>query len=196
MNSIDRRSFIRMAGLASGAVGVNALPLGIAQALAIPASRETGTIKDVKHIVILTQENRGFDHYFGSMRGVRGFGDPRPAPLPNGKSVWYQPSNGGYVLPFRPDFPNLGQQFLNGTDHGWTSSHLAWNGGLYDQWVPNKGANTMAYLSRQDIPYHYALADAFTVCDAYHCSVMGPTDPNRYHLWTGGSATMARAAAR
>jgi len=116
---------------------------------------------------------------------VRGFGDPRPAPLPNGKSVWYQPSNGGYVLPFRPDFPNLGQQFLNGTDHGWTSSHLAWNGGLYDQWVPNKGANTMAYLSRQDIPYHYALADAFTVCDAYHCSVMGPTDPNRYHLWTG-----------
>ncbi len=43
----------------------------------------------------------------------------------------------------------------------------------------------MAHLTRSDIPFHYALADAFTVCDAYHCSLLGPTDPNRYHMWTG-----------
>jgi phospholipase C len=42
----------------------------------------------------------------------------------------------------------------------------------------------MAHLVRSDIPFHYALADAFTICDAYHCSVLGPTDPNRYYMWT------------
>jgi phospholipase C len=45
----------------------------------------------------------------------------------------------------------------------------------------------MAYLTRADIPFHYALADAFTVCDAYHCSLLGPTDPNRYYMWTGST---------
>ncbi len=38
---------------------------------------------------------------------------------------------------------------------------------------------------RSDLPYHYALADAFTLCDGYHCSMLGPTDPNRYYMWTG-----------
>jgi phospholipase C len=185
MVSDDRRKFLRFAAATAGAAGVNVMPIGVRQALAIPAARETGTIQDVKHIVILMQENRSFDHYFGTMKGVRGFGDPRAATLPGGKPVWYQPNNGSYVLPFRPDLPQLGLQFLEGTPHDWTSTHKAWNEGRYDQWVPNKGANTMAYFTREDIPYHFALADAFTVCDAYHCSLMGPTDPNRYHMWTG-----------
>ena len=43
----------------------------------------------------------------------------------------------------------------------------------------------MAYLQRGDIPFYYALADAFTICDAYHCSIMASTDPNRYYLWSG-----------
>ena len=181
----QRRKFLRLAASAAGAAGLNMVPAGIRQALAIPAHRDTGTIQDVQHIVILMQENRSFDHYFGTMKGVRGFGDPRAATLPGGRSVWYQPANGSYVLPFHPNVPNLGLQFLQGTPHDWTSSHAAWNGGRYDQWVPSKGVNTMAYFQRGDIPYHFALADAFTVCDAYHCSLMGPTDPNRYHMWTG-----------
>jgi phospholipase C len=185
MTSNERRQFIRLAATGAAAIGAGALPPGISRALAMPAERRTGTLKDVEHIVILTQENRSFDHYFGTMRGVRGFGDPRAAPLPNGQSVFNQPYNGGTVLPYRPDLPALGLQFLNGTPHDWNSSHGAWNEGRNDQWVPNKGVNTMAYLTRADIPYHFALADAFTVCDAYHCSVMGPTDPNRYHMWTG-----------
>ncbi|HEX7639402.1 MAG TPA: phospholipase C, phosphocholine-specific, partial [Burkholderiaceae bacterium] len=185
MESKDRRRFLKTAATAASAVGANALPIGIQQALAIPAHRETGTIRDVGHIVILMQENRSFDHYFGTLRGVRGFGDPRPATLPGGQSVWHQPGNGGTVLPFHPALPNLGLQFLEGTPHDWTSTHQAWNGGRCDQWVPAKGTNTMAYFTRQDIPFHFALADAFTVCDAYHCSLLGPTDPNRYHQWTG-----------
>lgn len=183
MTTTDRRDFLRV--LSGATIAAAALPQSIGRALALPANHRTGTIRDIEHIVILTQENRGFDHYFGSLRGVRGFGDPRPAFLASGKSVWHQPNGNSEVLPFHPTAPNLGAQFMVGTDHGWTKSHAAWNGGKYDQWIPNKGIQTMAYLTRADIPFHYALADAFTICDAYHCSVMGPTDPNRYYMWTG-----------
>ena len=145
MTHSNRRNFLRLAATA-GAVGANAVPGLIQKALAIPAHRETGSIRDVKHIVILMQENRSFDHYFGSMKGVRGFGDPRPATLPNGKSVWHQPSNGGELLPFHPDAPNLGLQFLDGTPHDWTTTHQAWNGGRYDQWVAAKGKIGRAHV--------------------------------------------------
>ncbi len=182
MENPDRRKFLQLMGMGAAA---GALPLSISRALAIPANNRTGTVADVEHIVILTQENRSFDQYFGALRGVRGFSDPRAVTLPTGKSVWHQPDGANEVLPFRPDLPNLGMQFLRDVSHGWNDSHAAWNAGNYDQWIPSKGAATMTYLTRNDIPYHYALADAFTICDAYHCSLMGPTDPNRYHMWSG-----------
>jgi phospholipase C len=182
MDNHDRRTFLRNIG---GATLAASFPESIGRALAIPAHHNKGSIEDVEHIVILMQENRSFDHYFGSLRGVRGFNDPRPVQLPSGKSVWYQPDGNGYVLPFHPTAPGLGLQFLEDLPHGWTDTHAAWNGGKYDAWIANKSQTTMAYLRRQDIPFHYALADAFTVCDAYYCSLMGPTDPNRYHMWTG-----------
>jgi phospholipase C len=178
----DRRSFLQF--LASAAATA-ALPNSINKALAIPAHHRTGTIEDVEHVVFLMQENRAFDHYFGTLRGVRGYGDPRPAFLPSGNPVWFQPDGAGFLLPFRPDAVDLGLQFLEDTPHGWTDTHAAWNSGKYDQWIASKGRTTMAFLTRRDIPFHYALADAFTVCDAYHCSLLGPTDPNRYHMWTG-----------
>ena len=167
----------------------------IQKALAIPARRDTGTLEDVKHIVILMQENRSFDHYFGALKGVCGFGDPRPATLPNGKPVWHQPTPDGELLPFRPDAPHLGLQFMAGTPHDWPTTQHAWNEGRSDQWIAAKGTNTMAYFTRADIPFHYALADAFTICDAYHCSLLGPTDPNRYHLWTGCTGNDGSASA-
>jgi phospholipase C len=181
--STDRRQFLQL--LSAGAVTAS-FPSSIARALAIPANNRTGTINDVEHIVFMMQENRSFDHYFGTLRGVRGFGDPRAVTLSNGNPVWQQPNGGNnYVLPFHPGAPNLGLQFLEDLAHDWDTTHAAWNNGNNDQWVPQKGTTTMAHLTRSDIPYHYALADAFTVCDAYHCSLLGPTDPNRYHMWTG-----------
>jgi phospholipase C len=183
--STDRREFLKYLGTAAAA---SAFPASIARALAIPANNRTGSIRDVEHVVFLMQENRSFDHYFGALRGVRGFGDPRAVKLPSGKSVWHQPDAShpdGYLLPFRPDQPNLGLIFIEDVIHDWNDTHNAWNGGNYDGWIPNKGTTAMAYLTRKDIPYHYALADAFTVCDAYHCSLLGATDPNRYHMWTG-----------
>ncbi len=182
MSEINRRRFIQLAG---GTAALSALSTSIARAAEIPANRRTGSLRDVEHIVVLMQENRSFDHYFGTLRGVRGFGDPRPVSLPSGKPVWYQSDGTKDVLPFRPEADNLGLQFLEDLPHDWNSGHRALNQGKYDQWVPAKSATTMAHLTREDIPFHYALADAFTICDAYHCSLVGPTDPNRYYLWTG-----------
>jgi len=192
-----RRDFLRLAATAGAAA---MLPASIRRALAIPAYRATGTIKDVEHIVILMQENRSFDHYFGTLRGVRGFGDPRPAHLPNGKPVWYQPvasakthhyqdrglhPEAQHVLPFYLN-PQQTTEFQPGTDHGWSSGHQAWNHGHHDQWVTQKqDVLTMGYLQREDVAFHYALADAFTLCDAYHCSVHSNTAPNRIYLWSG-----------
>lgn len=184
MTNNHRRDFLKMAGI--GAFGA-AMSSSIERALALPANRKTGTIEDVEHIVILTQENRSFDHYFGTLRGVRGFDDPRAAKLSTGRSVWHQPdasTSTGYVLPFRPD-DNFGKRFMADVEHGWNDSHDAWNSGQYDKWSSAKNTGAMTYYIRKDIPYHFALADAFTICDHYFCSLMGPTDPNRYHMWTG-----------
>ena len=86
--SSDRREFLKLLSTAASSA---AFPASIARALAIPASNRTGSINGVEHVVFLMQENRSFDHYFGTLRGVRGFGDPRAVKLPAGKSVWHQP---------------------------------------------------------------------------------------------------------
>ncbi|MEV6194026.1 phosphocholine-specific phospholipase C [Streptomyces sp. NPDC051920] len=182
MSQVNRRRFFQIAG---GTAASTALAGSVQRAAAVPAHRRSGTIQDVEHIVVLMQENRSFDHYFGSMRGVRGFGDPRPAAPAGTKPVWYQSDGTKDVLPFRPETDDLGLAFLKDLPHGWSDGHAAFNKGRYDKWVPAKSATTMAYLTREDIPFHYALADAFTVCDAYHCSFIGSTDPNRYYMWTG-----------
>lgn len=180
--TMNRRDFLKLLGTSAMAT---ALPASIARALEISANRRTGSIEDIEHIVILMQENRSFDHYFGALKGVRGFGDPRPVNLPGGRLVWQQTDGDSYVMPFHPTAEDLGLQFLEDLAHDWTTTHQAWNHGHWDQWVPSKGSSTMAHLTRADIPFHYALADAFTVCDAYHCSVLGPTDPNRYYMFSG-----------
>ncbi|GGU16815.1 phosphocholine-specific phospholipase C [Lentzea flava] len=182
MSEVNRRQFFK---LGAATTALTALSGSIARAAEIAPATRTGTVQDVEHVVVLMQENRSFDHYFGTLRGVRGFGDPRPVTLPSGKSVWHQPDGARDVLPFHPAADDMGMQFLQDLNHDWNGGHLAFNGGRYDKWVPAKTATTMAYLNRQDIPFHYALADAFTICDAYHCSFIGATDPNRYYMWTG-----------
>jgi len=175
---VNRRRFLQIAG---GAAAATALSSSVARAASIAPAVNTGTIQDVEHIVILMQENRSFDHYYGAMRGVRGFGDPHPALQPNGQTVWNQDG----VLPFHPTAADLGLQFIEDLAHDWTTTHDAYDNGAYDQWVQAKTNVTMAHMTRDDIPFHYALADAFTVCDNYHCSLMTSTDPNRYYMWTG-----------
>jgi phospholipase C len=155
---------------------------------------------DIEHVVILMQENRSFDHYFGTMSAVRGFADPQ-APTQDVGGVrhpifdqfGYRPGTGadpaGYLQPFRlaSDPPLKDGQTTNDISHTWGTQHRSWNGGKLDRFVTahlaadgaQNGPLTMGYYTRQDLAFYYALADAFTVCDGYFSSVLGPTDPNR-----------------
>ncbi|MBL8314628.1 MAG: phospholipase C, phosphocholine-specific [Rubrivivax sp.] len=191
--TLDRRRFLH--GLGGSAAGL-AL---IRQAQAVPPSQRTGTLADVDHIVVLTQENRAFDHYFGALPGVRGFADPHPVPLPGGHTVWSQPraSKAGpasatsatpspRLAPFHLDTraqPHLMRSA--GTPHRWPDAQQAWDHGRMADWPAAKENHTMAFFAPADIPFQTALAEAFTLCDAYHCSFQGGTWPNRLFLFTG-----------
>jgi phospholipase C len=187
MTQVSRRGFI-----VRGAIALAAIVLGPGSTRA--QIRRLSRLSDIDHFVILTKENRSFDHYFGSLRGVRGFDDPA-AFRSGAASVFYQadPDRAeGYLLPFRLDTVRTSAQRLPDLRHDWATQHAAWNGGAINNWIsahravdwPN-GPLTMGFLTRQDLPFYYALADAFTICDGYHCSVFGPTHPNRFYLMSG-----------
>ncbi len=185
-----RRVLAGATALSGVAVGATVLPLSLRRALAATLTDPpAGSLADIEHIVILMQENRSFDHYFGTMPGVRGFADPAAIRLPDGKPVFYQPfqvlTGLSYLTPFRYDTRTTSAQATPGTDHSWPTQHRAWHNGAMDQWIAAKGPYTMGYFTQADIPFHRALAQAFTICDNYHCSVFGPTNPNRLYMWTG-----------
>ncbi len=176
---ITRRQALRNSAVAGlGLTGLSAAADGlVAQALA--ASPMHGTLKDIEHVVILIQENRSFDHYFGTMSGVRGFGDKL------GHKHFFQKTLGGKTIqPF-----HLPKHCLPDISHDWGPQHHSWDGGKMDGFVRSRepasvngsaiAPETMGYYTREDLSFYYALANAFTICDGYHCSVIGPTDPNR-----------------
>ncbi|MFS2054782.1 phosphocholine-specific phospholipase C, partial [Variovorax sp. CT11-76] len=161
-------------------------PPSIRRALAIPANNKTGTIQDVEHIVILMQENRSFDHYFGTLMGVRGFGDRFTIPLPKGMNVWQQSdASGTAILPYHLDSTKGNAQRVSGTPHSWSDGQNAWDGGRTYQWARYKTNAAMGYFKEAELPYQFALANAFTLCDEYHCSMHTGTNSNRMFHWTG-----------
>lgn len=190
-----RREFLKKSALLSGAVSISSiLPPSIQKALAInPAPGST--FLDAEHIVILMQENRSFDHCFGSLQGVRGFNDPRAVRLPNGNPVWCQTDQEGKTYsPFRLDIKDSRIAWMGDLPHSRPSQVDAWNKGKYDQWLIAKRSGhkeyshmplTLGYYTREDIPFNYALADAFTVCDQNFSAAMTSTTPNRSFFWTG-----------
>jgi len=189
---VSRRSLLANGtALTGAAAGAAVLPISLRKAMAktLRDGRQSGgNISDIEHIVILMQENRSFDHYYGTMPGVRGFSDPTAITLPTGNPVFYQPDPShaqGYLLPFYYDPSKTSAQATPGTDHSWPTQHQAFDNGKMDQWIAAKGPYTMGYFKQQDIPFHWALAESFTICDNYHCSVLGPTNPNRLYMWTG-----------
>lgn len=177
----NRRQFLKFGAAATAGA---ALPENLKRALAVAPNRVTGTLQDVEHVVILMQENRSFDHYFGCLQGVRGYGDPRAEKLPDGKSVFEQPDGkGGRVLPFLFNTAHTSSACIASLDHSWKGTQTEWNN--WDTWVAHKTPMTMGHFTRAEIPYYYALADAFTICDAYHASIFGPTNPNRLYFFSG-----------
>jgi phospholipase C len=192
---LTRRRLLTNAARLAASIAASALMPPNVQRVLAQGVKESRSLRDIKHVVILMQENRSFDHYFGTLSGVRGFDDPNALKLPNGQSVFYQPdvvNPKGYMLPFHLDTRTSSAQKIPSTSHAWSVQHEAWNGGRMDQWLPAhrkadgiKGPYCMGYYKREDIPFHFALADAFTICDSYHCSIFGPTWPNRMYLMTG-----------
>jgi phospholipase C len=205
-NKLTRRDVLRRAaigGAGAGAASLLANPL-LSRALADPPA--CGSLSDIEHVVILIQENRSFDHYFGTYRGVTGFADPSALKLTDGSglSVFAQPGypngfDGGHLYPFHLDSFKNGE-CTNDVNHSWGPMHSYWDGGKIDGFVTGhlaadgaaNGPLAMGYYTRADLSFDYALADAFTICDHYHCSVLGPTDPNRLYSM---SATLDPAGA-
>src|SRR5215470_15908296 len=190
-----RRDFLKQAAMASASAGFSDLLLpSIARAAQIDP-KEGSSYLDGEHVVILMQENRSFDHSFGTLRGVRGFNDPRAIRLPNKNPVWLQTNaEGETYAPFRLNIKDTNATWMGSLPHSWTNQMDARNGGRYDRWLDTKRSGhkeyaamplTMGFYSREDIPFYYALADAFTICDQHFCSSLTGTTPNRLYFWTG-----------
>lgn len=180
--------------MAGGAGIWQSLPLSIQKALAI--SPDAGSsFSDAEHIVLLMQENRSFDHCFGTLQGVRGFNDPRAITLPDKNLVWLQSNKAAETYaPFRLDIKNTKATWLGSLPHSWKSQVDARNNGKHDRWLEAKRSGnkecagipfTLGHYTREDQPFYYALADAFTVCDQHFCSSLTGTTPNRLYFWTG-----------
>jgi phospholipase C len=208
--NLSRRRLIAGAAGAAGALSLGARAAARpsdAQArlldTALAASTSNASLSDIEHVVILMQENRSFDHYFGTLSGVRGFSDPNVPTQTVGGATYpvfdqfgFKPGTGvdanGYMQPFRllQNPPTENGQDTNDITHSWAAQHQSWNNGAMDSFMrahvaadgAANGPVTMGYYTRADLPFYYALADAFTVLDGYHCSVLGPTDPNRLML--------------
>ncbi|MEU2352327.1 MULTISPECIES: alkaline phosphatase family protein [Streptomyces] len=191
MAELTRR---RLLGSGAGAAAISLLPPSVQKAVAAGPPRK-GSLRDIEHVVLLMQENRSFDHYFGTLSGVRGFADPKALKLRGGRSVFHQPDTAnpkGYLLPFHLDTRASSAQAIPSTSHAWTVQHQVWNGGRMDRWLSAhrkadgaKAPYVMGYYTREDIPFQFALAETFTICDNHFCSVLGPTWPNRLMWMTG-----------
>jgi phospholipase C len=201
---LTRRELLRAGAAGGAAAGTAAWLLDSLIPRALAAAPACGRLHQIQHVVILIQENRSFDHYFGSYRGVTGFADPNVLDLTDGSglSIFAQPGypggyGGDHLYPYHLDSYNNGE-CTNDIDHSWAPQHGYWDGGMLDAFVrehiafdgPANGPLTMGYYTRADLQFYYALADAFTVCDHYFCSVIGPTDPNRLYAM---SASLGQA---
>ena len=135
--------------------------------------------------------------------GVRGFNDRCAITLQNGNPVWVQTNAAGdSYVPFRLNLKDSKSTWMGSLPHGRTSQVDARNNGLHDRWLDVKRSGekpysemplTLGYYTRDDIPFYYAFADAFTICDQAFCSSLTGTTPNRCYLWTG---TILRRANR
>jgi len=195
---LTRRDLVRSGAAAGALAGIAPLlePAKVLERALAATAKECTSLSEIDHVVIFINENRSFDSYFGTYSGVRGFSDPK-APLltdGSGKPIFYQPfpgtegeAYGGYLLPFHFDTTQNGECVCD-ISHEWKALHECWNGGELDKFLdvhlqtnPKFGHNTMGYYTKQDLPFFHALAENFTLCDRYYCSVLGPTDPNRLY---------------
>ncbi len=160
--------------------------------MAVPPTPQQ--LAQVEHVVFLIQENRSYDHYFGAYPRGRGFDDHAkgsPGVFAQADPRRTTGTPPGVLLPWHLDTQTMHAACTDDPSHDWAPQHQSWNQGAMDRWVvahsplsvdgPFTAQEIMGYYTRADLPLYWALADAFTLCDHYFCSVMGPTDPNRHY---------------
>ncbi|MFD4230844.1 alkaline phosphatase family protein [Streptomyces sp. NPDC058545] len=177
---ISRRRVLQTAAVAVGAlaVGTGAVAAGAARAEAaeyVLPEGFSGDMSDLKHVVILMQENRSFDHYLGQLPGVRGHDDKQVLKFQDGTDVFQQRDAGGTIT----------TPFVTTATWGDNHNFYGANGGRWNTWAQDKGSKCMGYYTPDHMPWMYSLASQYTVCDMNFCSLHGPTIPNRYYLMTG-----------
>ena len=148
MAPLSRRALLGSAAAAGAGSAFGLLPATVQRAMA--ASTASSSLSSVKHVVILMQENRSFDHYYGTLQGVRGFGDTSLVRFPSSSNVWHQTtkgkaSGGTTLLPWHLNTATSDAQQVEDLDHSWSGTHGAWNGGLWNNWIPEKTGFTMGY---------------------------------------------------
>lgn len=192
IDGMSRRQFLAKAAAATSA-GAFMSVAGPVVEKAFGAGPCPGHLSDIEHFVLLMQENRSFDHYFGTLSGVNGFDTATPMFQQKGWNPQTQSIDpNGITIPYRFDTtrgPLLDGECTNDPVEGWVAMHQAWNNGANDQWMPSQYPQILpgnvpgaiGYFTRADLPIHYLLADTFTICDAYFCSLLGGTDPNRIY---------------
>jgi hypothetical protein len=136
-------------GGAAGAAAAASLFAARPDAKAV-SRRRKGRLDDVEHVVILMQENRSVDHYYGTMRGVRGFGDRAAL-----RGVFRQPDpgrpDGGFLLPWHVDTSTVDGKDPRGHDHIWGGVHAQWTAAV--RRIANTGEGALTYFTRDDVPF-------------------------------------------
>jgi len=187
---MTRRALVRLgAGAVCAALagGLAVEPQEAAEGRRGRAVGRPGRVTDIDHVVIVMQENRSFDHYFGTFPGVAGFADAAACGLltqPAGGAAddvpWHIPSTaraGCVPVP----------------EHLWPTVHACWNGGRMDGFgrvpshrgAPGGPSPAMGYYERRDLPWYFRVAQAFTLCDHHHAPVLGPSHPNQMFALSG-----------
>ena len=199
-----RRDFLKFAAMVSGAVGISGLvPESIQRAYAIEPAPGS-TYLDAEHIVILMQENRSFDHAFGTLRGVRGFNDPRAMRLANGNSVFVQTdAAGNSYAPWRLDIRDTRITWMGSIPHSRKSQVDAWNEGHHDGWLEAKRSGEQEYEHLPLTMGHYTREDLALLLRAGGCFhglrselLLGDDQHYRPTAATSGPGLFARSSAR
>lgn len=143
----------------------------------------------IEHIIVLMQENRSFDQYFGHLKG-QGQDDVDVAPQSTSNPGSTADGGTGAAI----DWHHETEYCVADTDHGWQATHRQWNDGKNDGFAVSNsipgdpsGSRALGYYDQTDIPFYYDLASTFAISDHYFCDVLGPTYPNRMYLMGGTS---------
>ncbi len=188
---------------ARGSASRRALPIALATTCLIAAaacsssneaktsatSDPTASISSIEHVVVLMQENRSFDHYFGHLKAY--------APQ---LDVEAEPADASNPDPTNPDAPPIAAFHQTNLcevadlDHSWNGTHREWDGGAMDGFTRQNvtatdptGSRTMGYYTEQELPFYYALYSTFAIGDRYFAPALTRTIPNRLYLLAGTS---------